>query len=154
MINERQTPELQIESLAPRKPGLALRVELASGLFSIPLQRVHHLSAYATLTPNPDPDLAAEPDPYFLGWLMLRGDWVPVFDLNRIVCDQPTPEHFGSRIIVLPTNSPAPTPYIGLLAPGVTDTLSPEQSKAVQALNLDSYLPMLYTMIRPGPADA
>jgi len=159
MITERQTPELQIESLAPPKPGLALRVELAGGLFSIPLQRVHHLSAYATLTPGPDPDPSGESGDYFLGWLMLRGDWVPVFDLNRIVCDRPTPEHFGSRIIVLPTGiqpggrPAAPTPYIGLLAPGVTDTLSPEQSNAVQALNLDSYLPMLYTMIRPGPAD-
>jgi len=142
--------ELQMESLAPRKSGLALRVELACGLFSIPLQRVHHLAAYATLTPDP----AGESDEYFLGWLMLRGDWVPVFDLNLIVCDQPTPAHFGSRIIVLPTGGgPAPTLYIGLTG-GVTDTLSPEQSKAVEPLNLDSYLPMLYTMIRPGPADA
>jgi chemotaxis signal transduction protein len=141
--------ELQIESLAPRKPGLALRVELAGGLFSIPLQSVHHLAAYATLTPDP----AGETNEYFLGWLMLRGDWVPVFDLNRIVCDQPAPERFGTRIIVLPTaRGAAPTPYIGLAA-GVTDTLSPEQSKTVEPLNLDSYLPMLYTMIRPGPAD-
>ena len=153
MITERQTPELQIESLAPRKPGLALRVELAGGLFSIPLQRVHHLSAYATLTPGPDPDPSGESGDYFLGWLMLRGDWVPVFDLNRIVCDRPTLEHFGSRIIVLQTGAGAATPYIGL-AGGVTDTLSPDESKAVPALNLDSYLPMLYTMIRPGPADA
>jgi chemotaxis signal transduction protein len=149
MTLERQTAELQMETLAPRKSGLALRVELAGGLFSIPLKRVHHVAAYASLTPDP----AGGSDDYFLGWLMLRGDWVPVFDLNRIVCDQPTPEHFGSRIIVLRTgDGGAPTLYIGL-AGGVTDTLSPEESKAVEALNLDSYLPMLYTMIRPGPAD-
>jgi chemotaxis signal transduction protein len=146
--------ELQMEGASPRKPGLALRVELASGLFSIPLQHVHHLAGYATLTPDP----TGESDEYFLGWLMLRGDWVPVFDLNRIVCDQPTPEVFGSRIIVLPTGGPtngpaAPTPYIGLLGGGITDTLTPEQSKSVEPLNLDSYLPMLYSMIRPGPAD-
>src|SRR5208283_2153385 len=95
----------------------ALRFALASGAWSIPLSRLHHLAGYAALS--------GEPEDYFLGWLGMRGEQVPVFDLNLVVCDQPTPQHFGSRIMVLNAGRDAPTPYIGLLAAGVTDTVAP-----------------------------
>jgi chemotaxis signal transduction protein len=125
------------------RSGIALRFALSSGIRSMPLHRLHHLAGYATLK--------GTPEDYFLGWLAMRGEQVPVFDLNRVVCDQPTPEHFGSRIMVLKAAPESPTPYIGLLAAAVTDTVSPEAAP-VETLDLDSYLPMLYTMI-PAPAE-
>ena len=85
----------QIPMTAPDevRSRVALRFALSSGVWSIPLHRLHHLAGYATL--------AGEPEDYFRGWLTMRGEQVPVFDLNLVVCDQPTPEHFGSRIMVV-----------------------------------------------------
>jgi chemotaxis signal transduction protein len=125
------------------RSGVALRFALSSGTWSVPLHRLHHLAGYATLT--------GTSEDYFLGWLTMRGEEVPVFDLNRVVCDQPTPEHFGSRIMVLKAAAESPTPYIGLLAAGVTDTISPDATP-VETLDLDSYLPMLFALI-PAPAE-
>jgi chemotaxis signal transduction protein len=125
------------------REGLALRFTLASGAWSIPLNRLHHLAGYAAL--------CGEPEDYFLGWLSMRGEQVPVFDLNRVVFDQPTPQHFGSRIMVLNAAPKSPTAHIGLLAAGVTDTIAPGAG-ATETFNLDSYLPMLYTLIPPVPA--
>ena len=130
------------QATAAAHSRLGLRLALSSGLFSIPLGRIHHLAGYATL--------AGEPEDYFRGWLLFRGGRVPVFDLNRIVCEQPTPEHFGSRILLIKAARESPAPYIGLLASGVTDTIAPQ---AAEPLDLDSYLPMLYTLIPHVPAD-
>jgi chemotaxis signal transduction protein len=132
-----------------RQSGVALRLSLASGQFSIPLHRIHHLAGYATLE--------GSPEDYFQGWLIFRGERVPVFDLNLVVCDQPTHESFGSRIMILHASPHSPMPYIGLLAGGITDTLSPDPASgkpSAEELNLDSYLPMLYTLIPPAPDDA
>lgn len=126
------------------RSGVALRFALSSGTWSIPLHRLHHLAGYATLT--------GEPEEYFLGWLGMRGEQVPVFDLNLVVCDQPTPERFGSRIMILKTSPDAPTTYIGLLAGGVTDTVV-LNAGSVERLDLDSYLPMLYMLIPPAPPE-
>ena len=134
---------------AQRRIGLRLR--LHTGLCSIPLSRVYRVTGYATLT--------GQPDDYFLGWLLFQGEQVPVFDLNRVVCDQPTPEHFGSRIVLCSTSVNAPTPWIGLLAAGLTDTVSsttpavPDEP-AVEQLDIDAYLPMLYPLIPATPSEA
>ncbi|WP_089409023.1 hypothetical protein [Granulicella rosea] len=119
---------------------IGLRLKLDSGVCSIPLHRVHHLAGFATLT--------GEPDDYFLGWLRFHGERAPVFDLNRVVCDAPTAESFGSRIILLEAAAGAATRYIGLLAAGVTDTAAD-----LPELELDDYLPMLYTLIPEPPAE-
>jgi len=126
--------------------GIALRFQLASGACSVPLNRLHHLAGYATLT--------GEPDDYFLGWLSMRGELVPVFDLNRVVCDRATPQNFGARIMILQTSSESPTRYIGLLAAGITDTIE-TGSESVEPFDPDSYLPMLYNltpMVPSGPS--
>jgi chemotaxis signal transduction protein len=133
----------QSSTSASERAGAALRLTLSSGIWSIPLSRLHHLAGYATLT--------GEPQDYFLGWLEMRGEPVPVFDLNRVVCDEPAPENFGSRILVLEAAAESPTPYIGLLAGGVTDTID-ASGAVVETLDIDSYLPMLYTLIPPLPA--
>jgi chemotaxis signal transduction protein len=123
------------------RSGIALRLSLSSGIWSIPLHRLHHLAGYASLT--------GEAEDYFLGWLEMRGEPVPVFDLNLVVCEQATPENFGTRIMVLEATSKSPTRYIGLLAAGVTDTID---RSAAEPLDLDSYLPMLCSLIPPPPA--
>jgi len=127
---------------AEAQSRIALRVRLHSGLCSIPLDRIHHLAGYATLS--------GDAEDYFLGWLTFHGQQVPVFDLNRIVCDQPTAEHFGSRIILLHAADESPTRYIGLLAADLTDTVASNDPEA-KPLDLDSYLPMLYTLIPEVP---
>jgi chemotaxis signal transduction protein len=137
------TTETHADAADAIRPGLALRFALSSGKWSIPLHRLDHLAGYATLT--------GEPEDYFLGWLLMRGEQVPVFDLNLVVCDQPTPQHFGSRIMVLNAAPGSPTSHIGLLAAGVTDTVSPGE-EPVEMLDLDSYLPMLYTLIPAEPS--
>jgi len=136
----------QIPMTAPdgARSRVALRFALSSGIWSIPLHRLLHLAGFATL--------AGEPEDYFRGWLAMRGELVPVFDLNLVVCDQPTLEHFGSRIMVLKTAPEAPTAYIGLLAAGVTDTVV-LHAASIERLDLDSYLPMLYTLVPPLPLE-
>ena len=132
---------------ADAQPRIALRLQLDSGPCSIPLHRVHRLAGYAALT--------GQPEDYFLGWLKFHGQQIPVFDLNRVVCDAPTPENFGSRILLLSTDAKASTEYIGLLAAGMTNTISPggaNGAEAVPPLDIDSYLPLLYSMIPSAPA--
>jgi hypothetical protein len=127
-------------------PRTALRLELASGPCAIPLHLAHHLTGLATLS--------GEPDDCFLGWLTLHGSLVPVFDLNRVVCDEPTPERFGTRILIVQGGKGSPTPLVGLVAGGMTDTISPSDPgfSDIETLDLDSYLPMLYALVPPVPA--
>jgi len=124
---------------------IALRLRLHSGPCSIPLDRVHHVTGYATL--------AGPADDYFLGWLTFHGQQVPVFDLNRVVCDEPTPELFGSRVVLLEAAPDAPVKYVGLLAADLTDTVAANDAD-VKPLDLDSYLPMLVTLIPAPPVAA
>jgi chemotaxis signal transduction protein len=134
------TAETQSVATAPQS-GLGLRIALSSGVVALPLARVHHLAGYASLE--------GTAEDYFLGWLRLRDAWVPVFDLNRVLCDEPTPERFGTRIVIV-TARHAPVLYIGLLANGVTDTMPVGDAR----LDLDGFLPMLYTMIPAAPGAA
>jgi chemotaxis signal transduction protein len=123
--------------------AMNLRFRLESGAHAIPLQRVFRVAGFASLT--------GTPDEYFLGWLKYRGTNVPVFDLNRVVCDAPTPEQFGSRIILVEMGESEIAPYLGLLAAGVTDTCAVDDGE-VQPLNLDLYLQMLLNFIPSSPA--
>jgi chemotaxis signal transduction protein len=118
-----------------------LSLRLQSGPHAVPLTRVYRVAGFAALT--------GEPDEYFAGWLLFYGRQTPVFDLNRVICETPTPEEYGSRIIVVETGPGAPVPYIGLLAPGVTDTTAADDKDATP-LDLDLYLQMLSNFI-PAP---
>lgn len=120
-----------------------LRFRLQSGPHAVPLKRVFRVAAFAALT--------GEPDEYFAGWLRFYGKQMPVFDLNQVLCETPTPEEFGSRIIVVDAAPGAPVPYIGLLAPGVTDTGSTDDPD-VAPFDLDLYLQMLSNFIPALPA--
>ena len=119
-----------------------LRFRLQSGPFAVPLKRVYRVAAFASL--------AGEPEDYFLGWLRFQGKWAPVFDLNQVVCEAPTPEDMGSRIMLVDAEPGAPVPHIGLLAAGVTDTAATDE-EGVTFLDLDLYLQMLSTFIPPLP---
>ncbi len=122
-----------------------LRLRLSSGVCAVPLDRVARLVGYAAL--------AGEPDGYFLGWLTLQGDLIPVFDLNKIVCEEPTPENFGSRILVVDAAKGAAVSSYGLLAAGVTDTV-PMTDESLQPLDLDSYLQMLDVLTPTPPQES
>jgi chemotaxis signal transduction protein len=121
----------------------SLRLRLQSGPYSVPLKRVYRVAGFALL--------AGEPDEYFQGWFRFYGKQTPVFDLNRVVCETPTPQEYGSRIIVVEASPGAPVPYIGLLAPGVTDTTAADDKEATP-LDLDLYLQMLVNFIPTPPA--
>lgn len=127
----------------PPASRIAIRLQLSSGPASIPLLRVHQVAPYATLT--------GTPDDYFLGWLTFHGHPVPVFDLNRVVCDQPTAETFGTRILLVESAPGISQPLVGLLAAGLTDTISGTPDPAIQAIELDLYLAMLYPFIPEPP---
>lgn len=88
-----------------------------------------------------------------MGWLNFCGRPAPVFDLNRVLCETPTPEEFGSRIMLV--NAPPDTglPYIGLLAPAVTDTVAADDPGATR-FDLDLYLQMLSNFIPAVPEHA
>ncbi|HKF48947.1 MAG TPA: chemotaxis protein CheW [Terracidiphilus sp.] len=119
-----------------------LRFRLTSGVHGVPLARVYRVAGFASLT--------GEPQDYFIGWLKFQGKLAPVFDLNQVVCEEPTPERFGSRIILVAAEE-GRVPYIGLLAPGVTDT-APADDETTTPLDLDMYLGMLTTLIPEVPA--
>jgi hypothetical protein len=121
----------------------SLRLRLQSGPHSVPLNRVFRVAGFAALS--------GTPDEYFLGWFRFYGKQTPVFDLNRVVCDAATPEEYGSRIIVVEAAPDAPVPYIGLLAPGVTDTTAADDHTATP-LDLNLYLQMLVNFIPAPPA--
>lgn len=111
---------------------ISLRIRLGSDWYSIALDRIHQVVGYAAL--------AGVPEEYFLGWLTLHGEQVPVFDLTRMVCEEATPEQFGSRIVVVAAGKESATRYVGLLAAGVTDTVATGE---VEPLALDMYLAMV-----------
>jgi chemotaxis signal transduction protein len=120
-----------------------LRFRLQSGPHSLPLRRIYRVAGFASL--------AGVPDEYFMGWLTFHGRLAPVFDLNRVVCEAPTPEEFGSRIILVETGPEAPMPYVGLLAAGVTETCAADDP-GVTPLDLDLYLQMLANFVPAPPA--
>jgi hypothetical protein len=120
-----------------------LRFRLQSGPHALPLRRIYRVAGFASL--------AGVPDEYFMGWLMFHGRQTPVFDLNRVVCDAPTPQEFGSRIILVEAGPDAPVPYVGLLAAGVTDTCTADDP-GVTTLDIDLYLQMLSNFIPAPPA--
>jgi len=124
--------------------AINLCFRLQSGPHALPLRRVYRVAGFASLT--------GTPDEYFLGWLTFHGRQAPVFDLNRVVCDTPTPEEFGSRIILVEAGPDAPVPYIGLLAAGVTDTCAADVP-GVTLLDIELYLQMIANFIPDPPAN-
>jgi chemotaxis signal transduction protein len=59
----------------------------------IPLRRLHGIAPCAALEPSNDAEV--------LGMLHLRGEIVPVVDLQQTVYGTPTPVEMGSRILLL-----------------------------------------------------
>ena len=122
-----------------------LQFRLQSGPHSIPLGRVYRVAGFGALS--------GEPDEYFAGWLRYYSYTVPVFDLNRVICEASTPEEFGSRIMLVEAPPGAPVPYIGLLAPAVTETAT-ANSPGTTPFDLDLYLQMLSNFIPAVPESA
>jgi hypothetical protein len=119
-----------------------LQFQLQSGAHSVPLQRIYRVASFGALT--------GEPEEYFAGWLRFYGNLIPVFDINRIVCEASTPEEFGSRIMLIEAPAGSTVAYIGLLAPAVTETVA-ANSPGTTPFDLDLYLQMLANWIPPVP---
>ena len=122
-----------------------LQFRLQTGPHSVPLRRVYRVAAFGAL--------AGAPEEYFAGWLRFYGHMVPVFDLNRVVCEASTPEEFGSRIMLVEAPPGATVPYIGLLAAAVTETVA-ANSPGTTPLDLDLYVQMLANLIPAVPEGA
>ncbi len=122
-----------------------LQFRLRSGPHSIPLGRVYRVAPFGALT--------GKAEEYFAGWLRFYGHLVPVFDLNRVVCEASTPEEFGSRIMLVEAPPGATVPYIGLLAEAVTETVA-ANSPGTTPFDLDLYLQMLANFIPAVPEGA
>ena len=120
----------------------SLQFRLQTGPHSIPLDRVYRVAPFGALR--------GEPEEYFAGWLRFYGHMVPVFDLNRVICEASTPEEFGSRIMLVEAPPGATVPYLGLLAPAVTETVAADNPGTTR-FDLDLYLQMLANFVPAVP---
>ncbi len=81
------------------------------------------------------PDLQPSEERGVLGWLNLRGEQVPVIDLNELVHGTPTERLLGSRILLLDCTSRGKTRTVGALASKVFAMASEENSKFAEYFN-------------------
>lgn len=81
------------------------------------------------------PDLQPSEERGVLGWLNLRGEQVPVIDLNELVHGKPTERLLGSRILLLDCTSRGKTRTVGALASKVFAMASEENSKFAEHFN-------------------
>lgn len=128
-----------------REARIALRARLSSGEFAMPVDRVLQIVGFA--------ELSGEADELFLGWLTYRGEQIPVFDLNQAVCEQSSPRTFGSRIAIVEAGRGASARPIGLLTPGLTDTVA-RGTEDAELLPLDMYCSILLPLIPEAPVEA
>ena len=107
--------------------GRSLLFSLGDGYYRIELSRLKAVVAWADLTPSEDRGV--------LGWLNLRGEMVPVIDLNELVHGTPTERLLGSRILLLDCTSSGKTRTVGALASKVFAMASEENSKFAEHFN-------------------
>lgn len=128
-----------------RQARIALRARLSNGEYAMPADRVLQIVGFA--------ELSGESDDLFLGWLCYRGEQIPVFDLNQAVCEQPSPRTFGSRIAIVEAGRGTAVRPMGLLTPGLTDTVA-RGADGVEPLPLDMYCSILLPLIPEARVDA
>jgi len=107
--------------------GRSLLFSLGDGYYRIELSRLKAVVAWADLTPSEDRGV--------LGWLNLRGEMVPVVDLNDLVMGTPTEHRLGSRILLLDCATRGHTRTIGALASEVFAMAVEENSQFAEHFN-------------------
>jgi len=112
---------------AQTRIGRSLLFSLGDGYYRIELSRLKAVVAWADLHPSEDRGV--------LGWLNLRGEMVPVVDLNDLVMGTPTERRLGSRILLLDCATRGHTRTVGALAGEVFAMALEENSQFAEHFN-------------------
>jgi chemotaxis signal transduction protein len=109
--------------------GRSLLFALGGEYYRVELSRLKGVVAWADLEPS-DSDARG-----ILGYLNLRGESIPVIDLNDLVHGEPTARLLGSRILLLECTSRGRTRTVGALAGEVFAMAREENSKFAERFN-------------------
>ncbi len=107
--------------------GRSLLFALGEDFYRVELLRLKGVVAWAELQPSEERGV--------LGWLNLRGERIPVVDLNELVRGMPTERLLGSRILLLDCTSRGKTRTVGALASKVFAMANDENSKFAEHFN-------------------
>jgi chemotaxis-related protein WspB len=91
-----------------RRIGRSLLFALGSEYYRVELSRLKGVVAWAQLAPSEHRGID--------GWLNLRGEMVPIVDLNQLLYGTPTERRLGSRILLLECSSRGQRKTIGAIA--------------------------------------
>jgi chemotaxis signal transduction protein len=105
----------------------SLLFALGEDYYRVELSRLKGVVAWA--------ELQASEHRGVLGWLNLRGELVPVVDLNDLVRGEPTLRTLGARILLLDCVSRGRSRTVGALASEVFAMASPEHLKFAEEFN-------------------
>src|SRR6516164_8017335 len=94
---------------------LALTFQVGSARAAVDLRRVRSVVPRVRLTPSAGGPVGVA------GGFVYRGRVVPVIDLNRLAGAGDSPDHLGSRIILVSHPAAGPDALIGLLAARVAE---------------------------------
>jgi len=107
--------------------GRSLLFALGGQPYRVELWHLKGVVAWAKLEPSENRGIT--------GWLNLRGEMVPVVDLNELVHGTPTERLLGSRILLLECTSRGKLRTVGALASEVFAMASTENSRFAEQFN-------------------
>jgi len=110
-----------------RHLGSSLLFSLNSEYYRVELSRLKGVVPWATLQPATERGV--------MGWLNLRGEMVPVVDLNQLLNGSPTVQCLGSRILLLECTSRGKLRTVGALAGEVFAMARSEDSQFAERFN-------------------
>jgi chemotaxis-related protein WspB len=105
----------------PSHLGRSLLFALGGEYYRVELSRLKGVVAWANLEPSETRGI--------LGYLNLRGESIPVVDLNDLVHGEPTARLLGSRILLLECTTRGRTRTVGAVAAEVFAMAREENSK-------------------------
>ena len=100
-------PASSSESTA-RRIGRSLLFALGGEYYRVELSRLKGVVAWAQLAPSEHRGVE--------GWLNLRGEMIPIIDLNQLLYGTPTERRLGSRILLLECSSRGQRKTVGAIA--------------------------------------
>jgi chemotaxis signal transduction protein len=121
------------QAASPEEPmrlshiGRSLLFALGDDYYRVELSRLKGVVAWAALQPSEDRGV--------LGWLNLRGDNIPVVDLNQVVRGEPTERVLGARILLLECHSKGRMRTVGAIASEVFAMAREENSRFAEQFN-------------------
>jgi hypothetical protein len=116
-------------TLMPNHLGRSLLFTIGTDYYRVELTHLKGVLPWAELTPIENARHG------LLGQLNLRGEAVPVVDLNEILHGEPTPRLLGSRILLVECTSRGKTVTIGALAGEVFAMAREENSAFAERFN-------------------